>query len=186
MIPKFKFLTLNNPSGISCLPTKAEQFATGWDVRANLDKPLTIEAGSYFKIPLGFKAFPEEGWWFQLHPRSSTLAKKNMHCLIGTIDETYADELVLAGQYLPNMRGYSLNVNVPSNSYYESDATSESLNILNFEVPSITIKPGDAIGQIIPIKRQDMIVEEVSKKEFEKLCKARLSFRNGGFGSTDK
>jgi hypothetical protein len=47
------------------------------------------------------------------------------------------------------------------------------------------IKFGDAIGQIIPIKRVDMWTTAVSNDAFDRLCKDRNAFRKGGFGSTD-
>jgi dUTPase len=159
-IPNFKFaLREDLKDRKEFLPTKAEPYATGYDVRAALysDEPtLIINPGDYFKIRLGFRAIPENGWWFQLHPRSSSFAKKNMHNLIGIIDEHYSDEVLFAGQYLP------------------TDMIDSQLKI----------SQGDAIGQIIPIKRVDFQVTEISNKEYDDLCKQRISFRNGGFGST--
>ena len=143
------------------LPTRGEPYATGWDVRACMPdkKPLVIKPGQYCKIPMGFKCIPEEGWWFQLNPRSSTFAKKHAHSLIGIIDEHYNLELQYAFQYLPDKSDNSENL------------------IVNY---------GDAIGQIIPFKRIDMNVKEISNEEFEDLCNKRVSYRNGGFGSTDR
>jgi len=141
-------------------PKQGEPLATGWDVRAaQVDqKPITLRAGQYFKIPLGFRAFCPEGWWFKLEPRSSTFAKKKVHALCGIIDETYENELVFAGQYIPDLTemGHDL--------------------VINF---------GDAIGQIIPFQRQPMIVQGVSNVEFDQLCALRNGKRGtGGFGST--
>ena len=157
-IPNFKFaLREDLIDHKEFLPTKAEPAATGYDVRAAflLHDNLVLNPGDYFKIPLGFRSIPNEGWWFQLHPRSSSFTKKNMHNLIGIIDEHYSNELLFAGQYLPqDMKA------------------------------SITVSFGEAIGQIIPIKRVDMQIVEISNKEYDDFCKQRISARAGGFGST--
>lgn len=156
--PKFKFAVredLQN-SNISFIPTKGEPYASGYDVKcAFSENTLTLKHGEYFKIPLGIRCLPPEGWWFQLHPRSSSFVKKNIHGLIGIIDEHYANELVFAGQYLPT----------------------DTNDIL-------VINHGDAIGQIIPVKRVEVQIENISNKEYDDLCKGRMAVRNGGFGST--
>lgn len=141
------------------LPTRAEPKATGWDVRAAMEdqKDLVLRSGDYFKIPLGIRTIPHEGWWYQLHPRSSSFVKKKMHNLIGIIDEDYSLELIFAGQFCP-----------------------QSLE------ETLIIKFGDAIGQIIPIKRVDMIVSSITNEEYNDLCTKRNSVRVGGFGSTTK
>lgn len=160
-IPNYRFARRedlsNNPE---FLPTRAEGAATGWDVRAALvgEAKIQIKPFEYFKIPLGIRAFCPPGWWFDLKPRSSTFAKKHIHALYGVIDETYDRELVFAGQYIPDV--------MPA--FY-----------------SIEIKFGEAIGQIIPVFRQEMTVEDISNEEYLKLCNARGTTR-GGFGSTDK
>ena len=164
MNPEFKFALREDLANDKIfIPTKAEPNATGWDVRAAMNnrEPLIIKAGDYFKIPLGFRAFPEDGWWFSLHPRSSSFAKKCMHNLIGIIDEHYNHEVLFAGQYLPKME-------LPRVDYYND-------LVINF---------GDAIGQIIPVKRVEMSVSEISNQEYDDLCKRRMAVRNGGFGST--
>jgi dUTP pyrophosphatase len=152
-IPEF-FFTLNEGLDDSFLPSRSDLESTGWDVKAAIE--ITIDPFSYFKIPLGFRAFPPEGWWFQLHPRSSSFTKKSMHILVGIIDETYPQEVILAGQYLPN---------------HGNDS-------------SIIISKGERIGQIIPVKRQEMLVSKVSAEDFNALCERRAAVRSGGFGST--
>lgn len=118
---------------------------------------LIIRPGEYVKIPLGFRIFSPPGWWLELRPRSSTFAKKNLHALYGVIDEDYEGMLVFAGQYIPQT-GFSLE-----------------------------IQQGEAIGQIIPIRRQEMKVEMVTNEEYERLCKERNTSRGeGGFGSTGR
>lgn len=141
------------------LPMRGEPFATGWDVRACQKdrKDVVLRAGQFFRIPLGFRALPPDGWWFELHPRSSSFAKKSMHCLIGIIDEHFANELMCCGQYIPDVNALGRD---------------------------LVIKFGDAIGQIIPRKRVNMNVVEITNEEYDDQCTQRKSFRTGGIGST--
>jgi dUTPase len=149
---------LENPE---FLPTKGEGNATGWDVRcAAKDKlPVVIRPFEYVKIPLGFRSLCPVGWWYELRTRSSIFAKKNIHSLYGVIDQDYSNELVFACQFIPDRH------------YLGADV------IINF---------GDAIGQLVPVKRQEMIVKPVSNDDFDKLVTDRNPDRKGGFGSTGK
>lgn len=162
-IPVYKFaLRPDLVENKEFLPTKADEEATGWDVRAAFPdkKSVTIRAGQYIKIPLGFRGFCPVGWWYQLHPRSSSFGKKSLHALIGTVDETYEGELIFAAQYLPDVTKFA------------SD---------------LTIQFNEPIGQIIPIKRQLMIVQEITNEEIDLEFKIRNAARGaGGFGSTDE
>ncbi len=138
------------------LPTRAEPCATGYDCRAALHNKISLilSPGDYFKIPLGFRAFCPPGWYYQLHPRSSSFIKKYMHNLIGIIDETFPLETLFVGKYLP-----------PNNE-------------------KLIINWGDPIAQIIPLKRIDMESIEISNEEYDFNVKERNSPRTGGFGST--
>jgi dUTP pyrophosphatase len=139
-------------------PKKGSERATGWDVCAAPREAVVLRAGQYAKIPLGFRVFPPEGWWLELRPRSSTFAKKQLHCLYGVIDEDYEGECLFACQYIPDISSLGHD---------------------------ITIASGDAIGQLLPVIRQEMKVEIVSNEEYENLCKTRNTSRGaGGFGST--
>lgn len=173
-IPTFKFAIREDLAGAASvngntfLPTKGTDKATGWDVRAALDPvtgnnslaSITLHAGQYAKIPLGFRVFAPDGWWLELRPRSSSFAKKNLHALYGVIDEDYEGQCVFACQYLP-----------------DADGMGSDLKIMF----------GEAIGQIIPVQRQNMVVEEASNEEYDLLCKTRNAQRGvGGFGSTGK
>ena len=54
------------------------------------------------------------------------------------------------------------------------------------ELP-LHVEYGEAIGQIIPVRRQEMKVELVSEEEYKHLVTERAFGRGeGGFGSTDK
>jgi dUTP pyrophosphatase len=158
--PVFKFAIeegLEN-IGFSFLPKRAHETDTGWDVRAA--ESFILRAGQYAKIPLGFRVLAPKGYWLELRPRSSSFAKKKLHCLYGVIDESYEGKCIFACQYIPDV--------------------SSIVNDLKIEI-------GEAIGQIIPIKRQEMKVETVTNEEYETLCKERNSSRgDGGFGSTNK
>jgi dUTPase len=160
--PQFKFAIREDLEDVAdkFLPTRAEPFATGWDVRAAMSnrKDLVLRPGQYFKIPLGFRAAPPEGWWFNLHPRSSSFTKKYMHNLVGIIDEHYSHEVLFAGQYIPD---------------------------INSMGHDLVIKFGDAVAQIIPFKRIEMKVSPISNKDYDDLCEKRMAIRRGGFGSTD-
>jgi dUTPase len=156
-LPEYKFNLVNDLSD-NFLPTRSDPDATGWDVRSRID--IAINPFEYFKIPLGFRAFPPKGWWFSLHPRSSTVAKKHCHVLIGTIDETYPEELIFAGQYIP----------------------SEDRQCAKY----LKIEAGERIAQIIPIRREEMLVKKISNDEFDLLCKNRAAERTSGFGSSGK
>ena len=166
--PIFKFCVreeLKNLQGISFLPSKAHHNDTGYDVCANTpnQKDLLIYNKQYVKIDLGFKVFCPEGWWFELRPRSSTFAKKSLHCLYGVVDEGYENYVLLAVQFLPN-----------------------EYDTMYMHKP-LVIRFGEPIGQIVPIRRQEMVVEEVSSEEYSKLCAQRVSERGtGGFGSSSK
>lgn len=159
LIPIFRF-ALSDMANSNFLPTRGTSQATGWDVRAAVEEPLVLRAGQYAKISLGFRMFSPPGWWMEIRPRSSTFVKKQLHCLYGVIDEDYEGEMIFACQYIPDISGLGKD---------------------------ITINYGDAIGQLIPIRRQEMKVEIVSNEEYNALCKERNHSRGqGGFGSTDK
>ena len=156
-IPLFKFLVEKNQGNL--LPRKAHANDTGWDVFSRLEE-IILRPGQYAKIPLGFRVFAPEGWWLELRPRSSTFVKKQLHALYGVIDEGYENELVFACQYIPD---------------------------INAMGQDLVIRNGDAIGQLVPVKRQEMIVEEITEEEYQRLVSQRRGSRGtGGFGSTGK
>src|SRR6478609_2688409 len=149
-IPNFKFaLREDLVNNKEFLPVKGEPLATGWDVRSTVN--LELRPFEKAIIPLGFRTFCPEGWWFELKPRSSTFGKKQLHCLYGTIDESYEGQLLLACQYIPE-------------AIAKYDGSMEGAKIL-------TINFGDALGQIIPVKRKEMVVEEITNEEYDFLCK---------------
>ena len=154
-VPEFKFALMIFADDI-CFPHKGSERATGWDVCASED--IYLRRGDYFKIPLGFRVLAPEGWWLELRPRSSSFIKKHLHSLYGVIDEDYEGQCCYCVQFMPDDRNAS---------------------------DIIHISAGEAIGQIIPVKRQDMTVTKISNEEYDKLCQERNCARGaGGFGST--
>ncbi len=142
------------------LPARGEPFATGWDCRSAQPnkQDIILRAGQYFRIPLGFRAFPPEGWWFELHPRSSSFVKKAMHAHIGIIDEHFGfQETMMYGQYIPDVNSLGKDL------------------VIGF---------GDRIAQIVPVRRVEMEIEEITNEEQDRLCAGRNSVRTGGIGST--
>lgn len=161
------------------LPNRVEPKSTCWDVKAafNDKQPLILKPFQRALIPLGFRTFCPDGWWFRLNPRSSTYGKKHLGSLYGIIDESYEGELLFACQYLPE-----LNLHAKLDSHYRNDSIAWDTSFQK----SLTINFGEPIGQIYPIKRQEMIVEEVTNEEYNLLCRQRDARRGaGGFGSSD-
>jgi dUTPase len=142
------------------LPTRSDSEASGWDVRCALQDGIDLTPGSYYKIPLGFRAFCPPGWWAELNPRSSSFIKKHLHALYGKIDETYPNQWFFLCQYVP-----------------------DSHEIINPSKPK-RLEFGDRIGQVIPVKRQEMEIEIISNQKMDEEIKKRDAARKGGLGST--
>ena len=167
-IPEFRFC-LAEGAPEKFLPTQGEPVATGYDVLAFLPGgPIQMRPSQICMIPLGIKVFCPEGWWLELRPRSSSFAKKHLSALYGVIDESYEGNLMFACQYSPDIGG------VPG--FGLMTAWDQTRRTVGHEEP---------LGQLVPVKRQQMRVSSVSKEQFEVLCKERGGKRGaGGFGST--
>lgn len=153
---KFQLINDESRKVYGFLPQKAEPLSTGYDV-FNAGPDVIFHQFEYRLIPLGFKAFIPSGWWLFLAPRSSTHAKRHMHTLYGTIDESYEGEWYFSAQHVPH----------------------------NIETQKLHIKHGDAIAQIIVMPRYGMKIYQVSDEQYKDLCKNRNGERGaGGFGST--
>lgn len=160
IVPAFKFAVMEklSNSDFDFLPKRAHNTDTGWDVRAA--EKFILRAGQYAKIPLGFRVFSPDGWWLELRPRSSSFTKKQLHSLYGVVDQDYFGQCYYCAQHIPDISAMGKDLH---------------------------IEVGDAIGQMIPVRRQEMTVERISNEEYEKLCKERNATRGeGGFGSTGK
>ncbi|HVI42759.1 MAG TPA: hypothetical protein VM577_19300 [Anaerovoracaceae bacterium] len=144
-------------------PQRADPEATGYDVRCAAIDGVTLKPGCYVKIPLGFRMYAPPGWWLSLAPRSSTFIKRHIHALYGVIDETYENEMVFVGQYIPD----ACQLITPSHKVH--------------------IEFGERIAQVIPVPRQEMSVHLVTPAEIEMLYAERNASRGaGGFGSSGK
>ena len=165
-IPTFKFaLKDDHHNEDQFLPTRAHDTDTGWDVRCAVE--TRIKPGEHVIIPLGFRVFAPPGWWLELRPRSSSFIKRHLHALYGVIDETYEGEVGFCTQlqWKPKVSYISLS--------------------LSDRPVTITIGYGEKIGQLIPVRRQNMNVDKISNEEFNKLTNGRAASRGaGGFGSS--
>ena len=77
------------------LPGYASPMASGFDIRARLDKPLTIQPMERILIPTGLSFEIPPGFELQVRPRSGLSLKKglSMPNTPGTIDADYRGEL---------------------------------------------------------------------------------------------
>ena len=168
MIPNFKFCLTDPSLDDSYLPQKSEDLSVGFDLRAS--ETVVIKPFETVKIPLGVKCFLPNDYWLDLRPRSSTMAKRNLHCLYGVIDESYEGPILLAATLVKP-------ITIPLGS----------MNNVEYwmEQNSVTIEKGEKIAQLIPVSKQSMNPSLVSQEEFSRLCSERGAKRGaGGFGST--
>ena len=175
MTPTFEFaLREDLKEEKQFLPRQATGTDTGYDVKAAMPdrKPLIIRPFEYAKIPLGYRCFIPDGWWYQLKPRSSSFTKKSLHALYGTVDQDFGMEAMMCVQYIPEVSPSLMRTNEPLNS--------------DFGAENLVIQWGEAIGQIIPVRREEMMVEAISNERIEALFAERNSARKGGFGSSDR
>ncbi len=177
----FNLVSTDNIKG--CLPQQSENLSTGFDVR-NAGPNLTIRPFQRVKIPLGFRAFIPSGWWFKLVPRSSTFTKKQLHCLYGTIDESYEGQWLFAAQYIPSIEFSPDDIQIRDtpdgtrNNYFSFLKEVCEKNILHIE-------HGEKVAQIIMQPRYRFTPAATTDDEFSNLVKHRDADRGaGGFGST--
>lgn len=185
MLPQFKFaLREDLKDKKEFLPTRGEPKATGWDVRSSDD--LIIKPFEYVKIRLGFRALCPDGWWFEMRPRSSTYTKKNMHALYGVVDETYEGEAIFAAQYIPFVE-IETSVRFSSGKSWGPEEEDYYYASSKFIAEPLKINFGDAVGQMIPVQRQEIEVISLTNEEIEAEYKSRNATRGaGGFGSTGR
>ncbi|RME17862.1 MAG: dUTP diphosphatase [Bdellovibrio sp.] len=77
------------------LPAYQSPLASGFDLRAQLEKPVTLEAGQRALIPTGLCFEIPEGYEIQVRPRSGLAIKKGLSLVNtpGTIDADYRGEV---------------------------------------------------------------------------------------------
>jgi dUTP pyrophosphatase len=80
----------NNP-----LPAYATSGASGMDIRAYLERPITLTPGERTIIPTGLFVEIPVGYELQVRPRSGLAIKQGITCLNtpGTIDSDYRGEI---------------------------------------------------------------------------------------------
>lgn len=172
--PKFKFL-LNEDLPGEFLPTRAKPKDTGWDVRSAVPGTMVIKPFQHVLIDLGFRIIAPEGYWLNLKPRSSSFLKLHMNCLYGVIDQSYTGSCMLAAQYIPEVPCVEIK-DTFKGSRFKIDESA----LYN----PLVISHGDRIGQVVPVKRQEMDVERIFKDEF--LDHVKENGERGGFGHSGK
>ncbi|BCO07778.1 deoxyuridine 5'-triphosphate nucleotidohydrolase [Desulfolithobacter dissulfuricans] len=97
VIVSFCWLKKNLPSG-GKLPEYASELASGMDVAAALDEPLTLEPGERALVPTGFGLAIPAGFEVQVRPRSGLAVKHGLTVINapGTIDADYRGEIKVA------------------------------------------------------------------------------------------
>ena len=77
------------------LPEYATSMSAGFDLRANLEEPITLKAGDRILIGTGLFIALEPGYEAQVRPRSGLALKKGITVLNapGTIDADYRGEI---------------------------------------------------------------------------------------------
>ncbi len=77
------------------LPSYESEFAAGMDIRAALEKPITLQPGDRQLIPSGLKMAMPQGYEAQMRPRSGLAYRHGITMLNtpGTIDADYRGEL---------------------------------------------------------------------------------------------
>lgn len=77
------------------LPSYESAFAAGMDIRAALERPITLQSGERELVPSGLKMAMPPGYEAQMRPRSGLAYRQGITMLNtpGTIDADYRGEL---------------------------------------------------------------------------------------------
>ena len=113
------------------LPEYATKGASGMDIRASLDIPLTLQPLERNLIPTGLFVEIPQGYEIQIRPRSGLAIKQGITCLNtpGTIDSDYRGEIKII--------------------------------LINLSSEEQAINPGDRIAQMIIQKTERAEFEQV-------------------------
>ena len=113
------------------LPQYATKGASGMDIRAALDIPLTLQPLERNLIPTGLFVEIPQGYEIQIRPRSGLAIKQGITCLNtpGTIDSDYRGEIKII--------------------------------LINLSAEEQVINPGDRIAQMIIQKTERAEFEQV-------------------------
>lgn len=79
----------------ACIPIYSSQHAAGADVRAYIEKEISLEPGASILVPTGICVAIPEGFEIQVRPRSGLALKHQVTVLNtpGTIDSDYRGEI---------------------------------------------------------------------------------------------
>ena len=77
------------------LPTRGSEKATGWDLTARLDKPISLAPFQQQVVPTGIALSIPPGYDVEIRSRSGLAAKERVSVLNspGTVDEDYTGEI---------------------------------------------------------------------------------------------
>lgn len=81
------------------VPSRQTQLASGFDLRACLERPLTVE-GAPVLVPTGLAIAAPEGFDAQVRPRSG-LSSRGVMAVLGTLDADYRGEVFVTMYCLP-------------------------------------------------------------------------------------
>lgn len=125
-----KLKIINNST--NPLPSYATESAAGMDIRANLDKVVTLESLERTLIPTGLYIELPKGYEAQLRPRSGLALKQGITLLNspGTIDADYRGEI--------------------------------GVIVVNLSKEPVTIEHGERICQMVIAKYEHVMIQEVS------------------------
>jgi dUTP pyrophosphatase len=92
-MPKVKVRIINQSS--NPLPEYATEGSAGMDLRANIEKPVTLQPMERMLIPTGLFIELPDDYEAQVRPRSGLAIKHGLTCLNtpGTIDSDYRGEI---------------------------------------------------------------------------------------------
>lgn len=156
-VPEFKFALRDDLlNNKEFLPTKGEPNAVGWDVRA--------------------------AW----KNHDYCMIQNNQYCLIPLGFRAFIPQ----GWWLEMRPRSSTFAKKHLNCLYGVIDTDYSLELmLAVQLsgsPDIKIQFGEALGQIIPVRKETMLVSEITNEELDHLVAEKNPVRTGGFGSTSK
>ncbi|KAA6340000.1 Deoxyuridine 5'-triphosphate nucleotidohydrolase [termite gut metagenome] len=113
------------------LPTYTTGLSAGMDIRANMDKPLTLNPMQRCLVPTGLYIALPQGYEAQIRPRSGLAIKKGITLLNspGTIDADYRGEI--------------------------------GVILINLSAESVVIEDGERIAQMVIARHEQVSWQEV-------------------------
>lgn len=139
----------------------ATEGSSGFDLRAAIKEPITVELGHNVIVPTGIKISIPEGYEVQIRPRSGLAAKYGLTVVNtpGTIDADYRGEVKVILTKVCKGVEEKWGKGKIGHSY--------------------VIEPGDRIAQAVVVKVEKVVFHAVSTLD-------ETERGTGGFGSTGK